>query len=85
LQAYPGPELLVFEGPLDDDGEQIIQVLPSSERAGDYRMRLESLIGALGIIEDRPAVAVLTDMLAASRSNGVAQPPTDDGVNVPAT
>src|SRR5438105_3704962 len=32
LQSYPRPELLVFEGPKDDNGEPIIQVLPSSER-----------------------------------------------------
>src|SRR5262249_39045418 len=37
-QAYPGPELLVFEGP-SDEGEPIIQVLPSSEQLADYRMR----------------------------------------------
>ncbi len=44
-QDFPGPELLVFEGPNDDDGQPIIQVLPSSERLRDYRMRVEELIG----------------------------------------
>jgi hypothetical protein len=84
LQPYPRPELLVFEGPNDDNGEPMIQVLPSSERMRDYQMRLEDLIGALGIIEDRPAVAVLTDMLAYSRTNGAVQPQRADGVNLEA-
>jgi hypothetical protein len=84
LQPYPRPELLVFEGPNDDNGEPIVQVLPSSERMRDYQIRLEDLVGALGVIEDRPAVAVLTDMLACSRTNGLAQPPRGDGVNVEA-
>ncbi len=82
LQTYPGPELLVFEGPNDDNGELIIQVLPSSERMRDYRMRLADLIGALSIIEGRPAVDILTDMLARSRTNGVVQAQQADGVNV---
>jgi hypothetical protein len=80
LQPFPGPELLVFEGP-KDDGEPIIQVLPSSERYRDYRMRLEELIGALSIMEDRPAVEILNDMLAGAPSNGATQQ-QPDGANV---
>ncbi len=72
-QPFPGPELLVFEGPRDDDGAPIIQVLPSSERLKDYRMRVENLIGALSVIEERPAVDVLTDMLAGAESNGAGE------------
>jgi hypothetical protein len=82
LQPYPGPELLVFEGPADDDGEPIIQVLPSSERLRDYRMRVEDLIGAVSVIEDRPAADVLTDMLGSSLMNGPAEGPTHGSVDV---
>jgi hypothetical protein len=81
LQAFPGPELLVFEGPKDDDGKPIVQVLPSSERLRDYRMRLEDLIGALGVIEGRPAVDIVSDMLAGTPTNGPL-PQHPDGVNV---
>ena len=73
LHPFPGPELLVFEGPHDDDGEPIIQVLPSSERLRDYRMRLGELLGALSVIENRAAGDVLNDLLAGSTTNGVAQ------------
>jgi hypothetical protein len=73
-RPFPGPELLVFEGPKDDDGEPIVQVLPSSERLRDYRMRVGDLIGALSAIEGRPAVDILNDMLAGTRTNGAVQP-----------
>jgi hypothetical protein len=81
LQTFPGPELLVFEGPKDDDGEPIIQVLPSSEQLRDYRMRVEDLISAVSVIENRPAVQVLNDMLSITPANGVTQY-NPDGVNV---
>jgi hypothetical protein len=64
-RPYQGIELLVFEGPLDDRGEPIILVLPSSRQASDFRLRVEDLIGALCVIEDRPAALILTDFLAA--------------------
>jgi hypothetical protein len=78
LQSFPGPELLVFAGPKDDDGQPILQVLPSSERFRDYRMRVEDLIGALSVIENRPAAAILTDMLAAGSANGATEPSARD-------
>jgi hypothetical protein len=61
-------QLLVFEGPRDDRGEPIIQVLPASRHSGDYRLRLEDLIGALCVLEDRPAALILTDMLGSHPS-----------------
>jgi hypothetical protein len=68
LRPYPGPELLVFDGPLDDDGEPIIQLIPSSERMRDYRLRVVELITALSVLEDRPPVAILNDILAENAS-----------------
>lgn len=64
-QPYPGPELLVFEGPADDDGQPIVQVLPSSEQMRDFPLRVEELIAALSILEDRPAHDILSDILNA--------------------
>jgi hypothetical protein len=87
LKPYPRPELLVFEGPADD-GEPIIQVLPSSERMLDYRMRVEELIGALSVLEDRPAVDILSDILNESPAgmpapNGAAASPAPTSPRTP--
>jgi hypothetical protein len=77
-QQRSRPELLVFEGPDDDDGDPLVLVLPSSEKARDYRLRLEDLFGALSVIEDRPAADVLSDVLAGVSTNGVPQPHPDN-------
>lgn len=69
-QPYPRPELLVFEGPADDDGQPIVQVLPSSEQMRDFSMRVEEVIAALSILEDRPATNILSDIL----NEGAAKP-----------
>jgi hypothetical protein len=64
-KPYPGgPELLVFQAArVDDDGKEIIQVLPSAEESRSYRQRLIELITSLAVIEDRLAVEVLNDIL----------------------
>jgi hypothetical protein len=80
-EPFPGPELLVFAGPLDDDGEPMIQVVPSDETYVDYRLRVEELIGALSVLEDRYAVDVLNDILQA----GAATPTPTNGAATGAT
>jgi hypothetical protein len=82
-QPYPGPELWVFAGPPDDEGEPIIQVVPSSEQFRDFRLRVEELIGALSVLEDRPAGDILTDMLPASAATSPGAPGQRDGANSP--
>ncbi len=62
LAPFKRPELLVFEGPMTDDGEPILQILPSSEQASDFALRAQELISALGVIEDRPGEDVLRDI-----------------------
>jgi len=66
-QPFPRPEVLVFEGPRDDSGEPIIQMLPASEKSADYRECLIRLITALAVVEDRAAPAVLDDVLQQPR------------------
>jgi hypothetical protein len=66
VKPYPRPETLVFAGPLANDGEPILVVLPSSEQATDYPLRLLEAITTLADLEDRPAVGVLNDVLAGS-------------------
>ncbi len=71
-QPYPRPELLVFQGPEDDLGEPILQVLPSAENFADYRPRLVELLSALAAIENRSATEVLNDVLHQTAGNGQA-------------
>jgi hypothetical protein len=80
-RPYPGPELVVFGGVLDDDGKEIIQILPSSERMRDYRLRVVQLIDALSVFEDRAPVAILNDLLS---EHSKALPPEQNGANSPA-
>ena len=47
---HPRNGLMVFEGPRDDDGEPIIQVIPQSSQSADFAMRARELVNALGII-----------------------------------
>ena len=60
---HPRKQLMVFEGPLDDDGEPFLIVVPSSERFRDFLGGLVRAIETLSIIEDRRPVAVLNDLL----------------------
>jgi hypothetical protein len=53
LRDDSGPDLLLFEGPPDDDSVPILQVLPASERMRDFPLRVEELIGAVGVLEGR--------------------------------
>jgi hypothetical protein len=62
-QPVPGSQGLLFEGPLADDGEPIVQFVPGAEAVRDYRMRVEELFRALSKIEDRPAADILYDVL----------------------
>jgi len=77
---YPRPQLLVFGGVLDDDGQEVILTLPSSEQMRDYRLGVVRLISALSVYENRPAVDILNDMLAEHAK----EPPGQNGANSPA-
>ena len=72
-RPFPRPEVLVFEGPMSDEGRPFVLILPGSDIFVDYRMRIEELIGALGAIENRPAVEGLMEILALPRTNGAVE------------
>jgi hypothetical protein len=57
-------------------GEPHVQVLPSLEQMHDFLLRVEELIAALSILEDRPAPDILSDIL----NEGAAEsPPAAEG------
>jgi hypothetical protein len=84
LQDDPRGTLLIFEGPTDDFGQAAILTLPVSEKMADYRLRLEDLVSALGIIENRYAVDVLNDMLTSHATSNGTPPAPVSGTEQPA-
>ncbi len=62
-RPFPRPQTLWFEGPLDDSGNAIVQLVPSSEGVDDYALRMEELVRALSVIENRDTQAVLLDLM----------------------
>lgn len=60
--ASPRKGLVVFEGPKDDAGEPIIQVIPQSALTPDFVMRARELVNSLAVIEDRQPEDVLNDI-----------------------
>ena len=55
-------------------------MLPASERLVDYRMRMEELLGSLGVLEKRYAVEILNEMLALPSTNGTAKHSVSEAV-----
>jgi hypothetical protein len=68
-KPFPRPEMVLFEGPPDDDGRPIRMFVPSERKGSDYLECIASLVTALAVIEDRGAATVLTDMLAAANGS----------------
>jgi hypothetical protein len=52
------PAGLLFEGPLADDGDPIVQIVPVSERARDYPLRIGESLRSLAELEARPIADV---------------------------
>lgn len=59
---FPRPEVLVFDGPPDDEGEPITAVISSSTTMRDFRAGLARLVEALGSLEDRSPYQIALDM-----------------------
>ena len=66
-----------FEGPEDDAGAPILQYLPASEEYADYLLRVEDLIAALTVIEERPAIEILTEMVSGAQRDGQSGQPAN--------
>lgn len=56
----------MFAGPVASGGERITQPVPLFEDAGEYVQRIIELITNVALIEDRPAIEVLDEMLGVS-------------------
>jgi hypothetical protein len=84
LKSFARPQVLLFEGPSDDEGEPIVQWVPASEDLQDYERGVVDVITNLSVLEDRHPVEVLNDILQYSAAkpspNPTAGNGTQDGV-----
>jgi hypothetical protein len=65
-KPWKRPEMLWFEGPLED-GQPIMQLVPASEELADFQMRVGDLLLALSTIEGRTGPEVLQDIVNARK------------------
>ncbi len=61
--ANPNPNLVRFEETKNGKGPPLIQMVPASEQAADYRQRIMELITTLSELENRHPVEVLNEIL----------------------
>lgn len=63
VKPFPNPRVIYFEGPTDDQGRPIVQLVPASETLSDYSYRIQELIAALSRLEDRDESEIVRDIL----------------------
>ena len=54
IKPFKRTQVIYFEGPPDDQGQPIVQLVPASEQLSDYSLRVEEIISTLSAIEERP-------------------------------
>ena len=67
---YPRTEIVMYAGPIADDGRPITQAVPLIESARDYVPCVITLIASIANLENRLAVDVLDEMLGVTASHG---------------
>ncbi len=70
LCNHPDINIFLYRGPLADDGEPILQILPRSEQYADFPLRFDELVTALSIIEGRPREDIMHDFIATEKPTG---------------
>jgi hypothetical protein len=60
----------LFAGPVAASGQRVTQPVPLFEDTGEYVQRIIELITNVAILEDRPAVEVLEEMLGVTTPSG---------------
>jgi hypothetical protein len=62
-KPYPRPQVAVFEEPVEEGGEPVVQLLPVSEQARDFRRSVIEAITSLSAVENRHPVEILNEIL----------------------
>ncbi len=63
---FPRDEVLVFSGPVDDEGEPVEVVFPASKQARDFQDRLRDVLTTLVALEERDGQSIVHEMLRPS-------------------
>lgn len=75
VKPFDRSEVIVFEGPLDDEGNPIVQLVPSLDDAPGFLLRIQELIHALSVIEGRSAEQILRDIATRTTAEPVSEEP----------
>ncbi len=62
-KPFKRPQVIYFEGPLDDEGCPLVLLLPASEHLRDYPLRIEEILNTLSILEKRPAAEIVRNIV----------------------
>ncbi len=62
-KPFKRPQVIYFEGPLDDEGCPLVLLLPASEHLRDYPLRIEEILNTLTILEKRPAAEIVRNIV----------------------
>ncbi len=62
-KPFARPAVLYFEGPQDDHGNPIVQILPDSEEAADFPLRVQDLLASLSFVEQRSVEDILRELV----------------------
>jgi hypothetical protein len=63
LKSFPRPEMFLFEEPVAKGKEPVVQLLPASERAHDFRRCVIEIITSLSAVENRHPLEILDEIL----------------------
>lgn len=63
-KPFKRSQVLYFEGPPDDEGKPLVQLVPATEQLRDYGERVENILAALSTIEERPADEILRNIVS---------------------
>ncbi len=74
-RAFKRPELWVFDGPPDADGQPIVAVIPSDAAYPDFGDRLDDLLRLVAAVTWRPVATLAAELVAIRTSADVPASP----------
>jgi hypothetical protein len=63
IRPFKRSEAIYFEGSPADDGSPLVLLIPASEQLRDYPLRIEETLHALSILEKRPLLEVIRNIV----------------------